>query len=112
GPIDGSLEERLDCIGGLLVGVPVDDVAAGNRDHLEAVADLPYVILELLLAHQPELLRMHEQRRRGEDRRRRRVGAELAVGGDDSRAAEAPAEPSVGRGLEVLARLLLQALPR
>ena len=55
---------------------------------------------------------MHQQRRRGEDRRRRRVGAELAVGGDDSRAAEAPAEPSVGRGLQVLARLFLQELPR
>src|SRR5437868_3145198 len=55
---------------------------------------------------------MHEQRRRRQDRRWGRVGAELAVGGDDRGPAVAPAEPAIGAELEVLARLFLEVLSR
>src|SRR5829696_5655649 len=68
--------------------------------------------LELLLAHQAEPLRVHEQGRKGESRGRRRLGAELAVGRDDRRAAKPPAQPPVARGNEVLSRFLLDELPR
>jgi hypothetical protein len=45
-------EEKLfDRVRGLFVGVPIDDVTAGNGDDLEPVTERGNVLGELLLTH-------------------------------------------------------------
>jgi ABC-type branched-subunit amino acid transport system ATPase component len=55
-------EERLDGVRRLLVGVPVDDVPSRHAHDLDVV-ERRRLLLELLVAHEPELLGVDEHRR-------------------------------------------------
>src|SRR5437763_791665 len=93
---------------GLLEGIPVDDVSAGDGEQLGAVR----VRRELLLADEAERGRVDEERGRAKRLRRRRLRAELAVDSDYRRPAVAVPQPSFGAALEVLVSFLFDCLAR
>jgi hypothetical protein len=86
---------RPEHAGGLLVRVPVDVVPAGHLDDLDLVAEDGRVGQKLLLPHEPELARVHEERRGAQRLGRRGRRAQLPEAGDDGAAAVAVAEAAV-----------------
>ena len=87
-------------------------MSAGHLHDLDELAEHRAVRLDLLLAHEPELACMNQQRWYAERLGRRRRRAQLAVAGDDGAAAVPVAVQAVVPLDEVLPHVLLDELER
>ena len=87
-------------------------MAAGDLDDPDLIAERALVRPELVLAHEPELSRVHQQRGDVNGLRRRRRSAQLGIHRHDSGLAVPEPELAVRMPNEMFAVLLLEVLAR